>query len=36
MNNGHILPNMQDEAAQLIDDLVTLTEVKLKESISVV
>ena len=33
---GHLLPNMQDEAAEMIDDLVTPTEVKLKEPISVV
>jgi hypothetical protein len=30
---GHILQNMQDEAAELIDGLVTPTEVKLDGSI---
>ena len=29
---GHLLPNMQDVAAELIDDLVTTTEVKLDET----
>jgi integrase len=33
---GHLLPNMQDEAAEMIDDLVTPTEVKLDEPISAV
>jgi integrase len=32
---GHLMPNMQDEAAQLIDDLVTPTEVKIDNPISV-
>ncbi len=32
---GHLLPNMQDEAAEMIDDLVTPTEVKLNEPISI-
>ncbi len=32
---GHLLPNMQDEAAEMIDDLVTPTEVKLDKTISV-
>lgn len=32
---GHLLPNMQDEAAEMIDDLVTPTEVKLEKPISV-
>jgi hypothetical protein len=36
MNNGHLLPNMQDEASQLIDDLITQTEVILNNHISVV
>jgi integrase len=30
---GHLLPNMQDEAAEMIDDLVTPTEVGLNEPI---
>jgi hypothetical protein len=33
---GHLLPSMQDEAAEMIDDLVTPTEVKLEDTISVV
>ncbi|OGN98679.1 MAG: hypothetical protein A2Z71_11290 [Chloroflexi bacterium RBG_13_50_21] len=33
---GHLLPNMQDEAAEMIDDLVTPTEVKLTDPISIV
>lgn len=32
---GHLLPNMQDEAAEMIDDLVTPTEVKLEKPASV-
>jgi integrase len=32
---GHLLPNMQDVAAELIDDLVTPTEVKLDETITI-
>lgn len=32
---GHLMPNMQDEAAEMIDDLVTPTEVKLNKPISV-
>jgi integrase len=32
---GHLLPNMQDEAAELIDDLVTPAEVKLDDPILV-
>jgi hypothetical protein len=32
---GHMLPSMQDEAAQLIDELVTPTPVKLPEPIPV-
>ena len=32
---GHLLPSMQDEAAQLIDELVTPTPVKLPEPISI-
>lgn len=32
---GHLMPNMQDEAAEMIDDLVTPTEVKLDNPISV-
>jgi len=32
---GHLLPNMQDEAAEMIDDLVTPTEVKFNEPISI-
>jgi len=31
---GHLLPNMQDEAAEMIDELVTPTEVKLDKIIS--
>ena len=33
---GHLMPSMQDEAAEMIDDLVTPTEVKLENPISVV
>jgi len=33
---GHFLPSMQAEAAEMIDDLVTPTEVKLDNPISVV
>jgi integrase len=33
---GHLMPNMQDEAAEMIDELVTPTEVKLEKPISVV
>ena len=36
MNEGHLLLVMQNEAADMIDDLVTPTELKLKEPISVV
>ncbi len=36
MNDGRLLPSMQDEAAEMIDDLVTPTEVKLEEPIRVV
>ena len=32
---GHLMPNMQDEAAEMIDELVTPTEVKLNNPISV-
>jgi integrase len=32
---GHLLPNMQDEAAEMIDELVTPTEIKLDDHISV-
>lgn len=32
---GHLLPDMQDEAAEMIDELVTPTEVKLDKAISV-
>ena len=32
---GHLMPNMQDEAAEMIDDLITPTEVKLDKTISV-
>jgi hypothetical protein len=32
---GNLLPSMQDEAAQLIDELVTQTAVKLTEPIPV-
>jgi integrase len=32
---GHLLPNMQDEAEQLIDELVTPTPVQLPEPIQV-
>ena len=32
---GHLLPSMQDEAAQLIDELVTPTTVELPEPIQV-
>jgi integrase len=33
---GHVLANMQDEAAELIDELVTPTEVKLDDPINIV
>jgi len=36
MNDGHLLPIMQDEDAELIDDLVTQTEVILNDYIFVV
>jgi hypothetical protein len=36
MNDGHLFPSMQDEAAELIDDLVTPTKVILNDHISVV
>jgi hypothetical protein len=36
MNDGNLLPIMQDEAAELIDDLVTQTEVILNDHIFVV
>jgi integrase len=32
---GHLLPNMQDEAAEMIDDLVTPTEVNLEDHVQV-
>jgi integrase len=32
---GHLMPNMQDEAAEMIDELVTPTEVKLDKAITV-
>ena len=32
---GHLLPSMQDEATEMIDDLVTPTEVKLEQPITV-
>ncbi|PWB53908.1 MAG: hypothetical protein C3F13_08365 [Anaerolineales bacterium] len=32
---GHLLPTMVDEVDEMIDDLVTLTEVKLDKPISV-
>ena len=32
---GHLMPNMQDDAAEMIDDLITPTEVKLEKPIVV-
>jgi integrase len=32
---GHLLPNMQDEAAEMIDELVTPTEVKFENPVPV-
>jgi hypothetical protein len=36
MNEGHLFPSMPDEAAKMIDDLVTQTEVILNDHIFVV
>ena len=36
MNEGHFFPSMQDEAAEMIDDLVTQTELILDDHILVV
>jgi hypothetical protein len=36
MNDGRILPNMQDVTAELVDDLVTKIEVNLNDHIIVV
>jgi hypothetical protein len=36
MNDGHLFPSMQNNAAELIDDVVTLTELILDDHISVV
>jgi hypothetical protein len=36
MNDGRILPGMQDVTAELVDDLITQTEVNLNDHIFVV